>query len=180
MVILSAFSGFAQRVAVEYDHSRNFSVYRTYSWMKQLRAEPSDVQFPSQNIRDRIIASIDEALAAKHLTKVEQAGDLLADYEMEISATPRPTTYRDEFSPTLGWPGQSSGVGWVGGIGSVSSQTMTQIVLTGTLVIGLTESRKRHLVFQGKSSDTFTSRVEKNVMRLEKGVRKIFIRYPSR
>jgi len=50
--------------------------------------------------------------------------------------------------------------------------------LTGTLVVNMTDSRQRQLVFQGTSTDSLSSRAEKNTRRLQRGICKMFAWYP--
>ena len=51
----------AAKVVTDYNHSTDFSQYRTYSWLK---VEAGDPLWP-----DRIMAAVDSELAAKGLTK---------------------------------------------------------------------------------------------------------------
>jgi hypothetical protein len=180
VVLLCASSGFAQKVRMDYDHGRDFSKYKTYSWREAQPTEPPDVQFPSQLMRERIVAFVQEELAAKHLTRVQRGGDLLVDYDMEVSAQPQFTTYTDAFGPSFVWGGWGSGFAWGGGLNSAFSQTTTQIILSGTLVVNMTDSHQRQLVFQGTSTDNISSKAEKNTKRLQRGICKMFAWYPPR
>lgn len=57
----------AVRVSTDYDHSANFSSYKTYSWTK--------VQTANSIWDARVKAAVDKELAAKGLTQVPSGGD---------------------------------------------------------------------------------------------------------
>jgi hypothetical protein len=178
MVLLTLASvvspGVAQKVRVDYDHACNFSLYKTYRWVKLQQVQFSDVQFPNQLMHERIVGFVEEALAAKRFTRVETGGDLLVGYDMKVDSEPQFTTYAT--GPAWGW----SGWGWGGGWDSAFSTTTTQTILTGALVVSMTDSRQKQLVFQGVSTDTISSKAEKNTKRLQKGIDKIFEKYPPK
>jgi hypothetical protein len=174
--------GVAQKVRVDYDHGCNFSRYKTYRWVEAHRTQSPDLQFPNQLMQERIMRFVEEALAAKQFTRVETGGDLLVGYAMRVSAEPQFTTFTDAAGPGWGW----SGWGWVGpgccgwGWGSAFSSTTTQTIWAGTLVVSMTDAREKQLVFQGVSTDTVSSKAEKNTKRLQKGISEIFEKYPPR
>jgi len=178
--------GIAQKVRVDYDHGCNFARYQTYRWVDAQKVQSPDVRFPNQLMQERIEAFVEEALAAKQFTRVETGGDLLVDYAMRVSAEPQFTTITDAAGPTWGWGGWGwaspgcCGWGWGGGWGSAFSVTTAQTILAGTLVVSMTEARRKQLVFQGVSTDTISSKAEKNTKRLQKGIREIFEKYPPR
>src|SRR5258708_24445277 len=68
MVMLSTIASTAQTVKTDYDRSANFRQYKTYSWANVKATDPLWV--------DRIKSSVESALAAKGLTKVETGGDM--------------------------------------------------------------------------------------------------------
>ena len=94
--------GFAQKVRVDYDHGSDYSHYKTYRWVGMPRASSPDVQFPNQLMQQRIVSFVEEALAAKRLTRVETGGDLLVNYDVEVTAEPQLTTFSDASVPFAG------------------------------------------------------------------------------
>jgi hypothetical protein len=187
LALVSAGSpGVAQKVRVDYDHGCNFSRYKTYRWVEAQRTQSSEVQFPNQLMRERIVDFVEEALAAKQFTRVETGGDLLVDYAMRVSAQPQFTTVTDTVGPAWGWGGwgwASPGCcawGWGGRWGSSFSLTTAQTIFAGTLVVSMTDARRKQLVFEGVSTDTISSKAEKNTKRLQKGVCEIFEKYPPK
>ncbi len=161
----------AHRVRIDYDRGGNFSQYKTYSWVQPAVSKPPGDLFPNQLMQRRIVSFIEEALAARHLTRVETGGDMLVSYGVDVSEQQQFTTFTDGVGPGWGW-------GWYGG--SAISTTVPQVIFTGTLVVNITDARKKHLVFQGVSSQTISSRAERNTRRLAKAVNEIFEKYPPR
>jgi hypothetical protein len=170
--------GVAQKVRVDYEHGCNFSRYKTYSWVQSRQA---DAEFPNQLMQQRIVGFVEEALAAKHFTRVERDADLLVAYDIKVNEQPQYTTYTDSVGPgwggwgCCGWAG-----GWGGGFGSAFSTTFTETISLGTLVVNMSDARQKQLVFQGVSTATISSRAEKNAKRLQKGINEMFEKYPPR
>jgi len=159
LALASAVSpGVAQKVHVDYDHGCDYSRYKTFRWVGFQNAPSPDVEFPNQLMRERIAGFVEEALAAKHFTRVETGGDLLVGYDMKVSAEPEFITFTDTAGPVGGWGGWGWGgppcCGW--GWGSGFSTTTTQTTWIGTLVVNLTDSRQKQLVFQGVSTGTIS------------------------
>ena len=167
MLACAVVPGLAQKIRIDYDHKCDFSHYKTYSW-----APLPETPYPNQLMQERIVGMVEEALAAKRLTRVDKGGDIIVEYQVDVTEQPQFTTFTDGFGP--GWGG-----GW-DGWGSSISTTTTQTILMGTLVVNLTDSRKRQLIFQGTSTDTISSRPAKNTKRFKKGVEEMFEKYPPR
>jgi len=176
----------AQRVRVDYDHGCNFSRYTTYRWVELQKPPSPDVQFPNQLMQERIVAFVQEALASKQITRVETGGDLLVSYVMKVMAEPQFNTFTSAAGPVWSWSGWDGfapsccGWGWGGGWGSSFSTTTTQTIWTGTIVVSMSDAHQKQLVFQGASTDTISSKGEKNTKRLQKGISEIFEKYPPR
>jgi hypothetical protein len=152
----------AQTVRIDYDRGSKFSLYKTYRWVKLPATQDADAQFPNQLMQERIVKFVEEALAARGLKRVQTGGDLLVGYQMNVTGQPQFTTFG------------SGGWYW----NNDFTVTTEQTIWTGTLVINLTDPRRNQLVFQGLSSDAISSRPHRNVRRIERGVNKIFEKYP--
>jgi Domain of unknown function (DUF4136) len=186
LALASAVStGVAQKVRVDYDHGCDYSHYKTYRWVGLQRVSSSDVQFPNQLMQQRIVSFVEEALAAKRFTRVETGGDLLVNYDLKVTAEPQLTTFTNATGSFAGWDGLGwGGWGWGGlgccGWGSGISTTTTQTYWKGTLVVSLTDSHQKQLIFQGVSTDMISSRAGKNTKRLQKGIQEMFEKYPPK
>src|ERR1035437_8916022 len=67
LLLSSSVRSFAAQVTTDYDHSANFSEYKTYSWIK--------VQAGDSLWADRIQQDVDVQLAARGRTKVAANGN---------------------------------------------------------------------------------------------------------
>jgi hypothetical protein len=183
LALASSVSPCIAQIRVDYAHGWDFSRYKTYRWVEAHETPSPDVQFPNQLMRERTVAFLEEVLAAKNLTRVETGGDLLVGYDLTVTALPQFTTFTDAGGPGWGW----GGAGWAspgccgwGGWGSGFSTTTVQTVLSGTLVVNMTDACQKRLVFQGVSTETISSRAEKNTKRLKKGIDEMFEKYPRK
>jgi Domain of unknown function (DUF4136) len=177
----------AQRVRVDYDHGRNLSCYRTYRWVGFDNARPSSADFPNQLMQHRIVGFVEAALSVRHVTRVERDSDLLVAYDMKVTELPQFTTISNGIGPgwgggwgwngwgCCGWAG-----GWSGAWDSEVSTTTMQTFLMGTLIVDMTDARQKLLIFQGVSKATISSRPDKNVKRLQKGIDEMFEKYPHK
>ena len=159
IVLLSASASFAQHVKTDYDRSTDFSQYKTYSWEK--------VQTPDPLWVDRIKEAVNAALTAKGWTPVESGGDV-AILAMEMTQNHRTlNTYYDGFGG--GWR-------WGGDFGN--STTTVDNYKVGTLVVDLFDAKTRKIIWRGSSSDTLSDKSDKNIKNLDKGVDKMFKKFP--
>src|SRR5277367_1985962 len=67
LLLFGSFRVLGAQITTDYDHSTNFSQYKTYSWLK--------VQAGDSLWEDRIKQDVDAQLAAKGWTKVDSNGD---------------------------------------------------------------------------------------------------------
>jgi Domain of unknown function (DUF4136) len=167
--------GFAHRIRVDFDHHTQFSCYKTYRWVNPSDARPANSLFPNQLMQERIAGFIEEALGARGFKRVAAGGDLLVSYRMNVTAEPVFTTFSD--GPGWGWGGWGWG-GWGWGWGTGFSTTTVETIYEGTLIIDMVDARQQQLVFQGTSTQTISSRAEKNTRKLAKAVNEVFEKYP--
>lgn len=171
----------AQEVRVDFDHGCSFSRYKTYNWKSSPEPHRPSSLFPNQLMQQRIVRFVEEALSGKGLERTESAPDILVAYKMMVTEEPQYTTYSDSIGPAWGWGGWGDWgcCGWAGWGNSISTTT-TQVIRVGTLAIDMTDPHQNQLVFEGLSTATISSKAEKNVKRLQKGVSEIFEKYPPR
>src|SRR5882757_3723661 len=141
----------AQQVKTDYDHNANFGQYKTYSWEKVQTQDPLLV--------DRIKDAVNGTLAAKGWTQVASGGDVsVVAIEMTKTQQSLDTFYN----------GFGGGWRWGGGFGD--STTTVHNYKVGTLVVDLFDARTKTVIWRGSSSDTLSSKSDKNIKDLDKGV----------
>ena len=163
MMFLFAAKSSAQQVKTDYDRSANFGQYKTYSWEQVKTKDPLLV--------DRIKSSVNAALAAKGWTQVDLAGDVsIIAIEMTQNQQTLNTFY-DGFGGGWGWRR-------FGGGGFGEATTTTETYTVGTLVVDLFDTKTKTLLWRGTSSDTLSNNSDKNIKNLDKGVEKMFKKFP--
>ena len=161
LIIMGA--AFAQHVKTDFDHQANFSRYKTYSW-QEIK--------PANSLWDaRIKNAVDAQLAAKGWTQVASGGDV-AVVAIKATQTQRSLqTFYDGFGGGWGWRR-------FGGGGFGESTTTEQDYKEGTLVVDLYDAKTKQLIWRGSVEDTLSSKAEKNEKKLDKGVAKMFKKFP--
>jgi len=161
LVMLGA--AFAQLVKTDFDHQANFSEYKTYSWQ--------EIKPPNSLWDARIKNAVDAQLAAKGWTQVDSGGDV-AVVAIKTSQTQRTLqTFYDGFGGGWGWRR-------FGGGGFGDSTTTEQDYKVGTLVVDLYDAKTKQLIWRGSAQDTLSDKAEKNEKNLNKGVAKMFKKFP--
>jgi hypothetical protein len=165
MGIMLLFAGrlSAQDVKTDYDHNADFTQYKTYSWEHVQTKDPLFI--------DRIKSAVNAALAAKGWTQVDSGGG--------VSIIAIQTTQEQQTLNTF-YDGFGGGWGWrrFGGGGFGEATTTTDTYKVGTLVVDLYDSKTKQLLFRGTSSDTLSNNSNKNTENLDKGVEKMFKKFP--
>ena len=154
-------AAFAQQVKTDFDHQANFSQYKTYSW-QEIK--------PANSLWDaRIKRAVDAQLAAKGWTRVDSGGDV-AIVAIKTSHTERTLqTFYDGIGGGWRWRG-------FGGFGE--STTTEQDYKEGTLVVDLYDAKTKQLIWRGSAEDMVSNKAEKNEKNLDKGVAKMFKKFP--
>ena len=165
-LVCAASPGLAHKIRVDFDHGTHFSRYRTYRWVDSGGPPAQGVLFPNELMRERIAGLIEEALAARGFKRVATGGDVLINYGIQVTEHPEFITFYD------------GGPGWGWGWGSGFSTTTVQTIYEGTLVVDMVDANQKKLVFQGTSTQTISSRPERNTRKLAKAVNEIFEKYP--
>src|ERR1700745_1886626 len=163
MVALLASASFAQNVKTDYDRNADFSQYKTYSWEQVKTQDPLNV--------DRIKNAVNAELAAKGWTQVDSGGDV-SIMAMEITHNQQTlNTFYDGFGGGWGWRR-------FGGGGFGEATTTTETYKVGTIVGDLFDTKTKQLIWRGAESDTLSNNSDKNIKNLDKGVEKMFKKFP--
>jgi hypothetical protein len=154
-------SAFAQQVKTDFDHQANFSQYKTYSWQ--------EVKPPNSLWDSRIKSAVDAQLAAKGWTQVDSGGDVAI---VAIS-----TTHTERTLQTF-YDGMGGGWRWRGFGGMGEATTSEQDYKEGTLLVDLYDAKTKQLIWRGSAEDTVSNNADKNEKNLDKGVAKMFKKFP--
>ncbi len=160
-MLFTATASFAQQVKTDYDRDSEFGHYRTYSWEK--------VQTPDPLWVDRIKEAVNSALAAKGWEQVDSGGD--------VAVVAVETTQNQQTLNTF-YDGLGGGWRWRGFGGFGDTTTTVDTYRVGTLVVDLFDASTKKLIWRGSASDTLSDKSEKNIKALDKGVQKMFDRFP--
>jgi hypothetical protein len=166
MMILFASTASAQQVKTDYDRSANFGQYKTFSWEQVKTKDALDV--------DRVKSAVNAALAAKGWSQVDSGGDVSIIAVETTQNQQSLNTFYDGFGGGWGW--RRFGGGGFGGVGEATTTTETYKV--GTLVVDLYDAKTKQLLWRGSSSDTLSNNSNKNIKNLDKGVQKMFKKFP--
>jgi hypothetical protein len=152
---------FAAQVTTDYDHSANFSQYKTYSWIK--------VQAGDSLWANRIQQDVDTQLAAKGWTKVAANGNAsISAFESTQNQTNLETFY-DGFGGGRRWSG-------FGGMGT--STTTTDVTKVGTVVVDIFDTQNQQLIWRGKESADLSGHPDRNAKNLAKNLASLFKQFP--
>jgi Domain of unknown function (DUF4136) len=150
---------FADNVAVDYDHAKNFNQVKTYSWSK--------VHTANSLWDDRVKDAVNKELAAKGWTQVPSGGDVALVAVEKTSIHQQYDTFYDGFG----------GRRW-GGIGQ--STTSVDNYKVGTLIVSMFDGNSKQLIWRGTSSSDLSGNPEKNTKKLDKDVQKLFKKFPPK
>src|SRR6202140_4714846 len=151
----------AQNVRTDFDHQANFSQYKTYSW-QEIK--------PANSLWDaRIKSSVDAQLAAKGWTQVDNGGD--------VALVAIATTHTEKTLQTF-YDGMGGGWRWRGFGGMGEATTTEQDYKEGTLLVDMYDAKTKQLIWRGSAEDTLSNKADKNEKNLNKGVAKMFKKFP--
>jgi Domain of unknown function (DUF4136) len=151
---------FAQKVTTDYNKTANFAQYKTFMWIK----EPKTT---NPLMRERVIADVNAALAAKGLQLVTSNADIC------IAAH---NATKEERSLNTFYDGFGGGWRWGGGFGSAT--TMVDTYEVGTLVVDIFDAKSKDAIWRGTSTKTLSDNPQKNADNLNKAVEKMFKDFP--
>jgi hypothetical protein len=158
LTLLGALIAFAREVVTDYDHSTDFSQYRTYSFIH--------VKAPGL-WEGRITRAVDAQLVEKGWSKVDAGGDAGVTV---FGAT------REQ--PTLNTFYESFGGGWFWrGFGGTATTTVQETPI-GTVVVDIFDEHNFKLVWRGVAQDALSGKPEKDEKKLNKSVAEMFKHFP--
>jgi len=157
LYLLAAGDALAQKVAVDYDHSLDFSRFKTYSWHK--------VKAGNTLWEQRITDQVDKDLQAKGWRRTTDGQVMLT----AVGSTQNRKEYETFYNGMPGW-------GWHH-IGA-SSTTTVENYRTGTLVLDMYDASSHRLLWRGTARDVLADNPDKNVKKLDKAIDKLLHKFP--
>ena len=149
---------YGQDIHYNYDRGTNFATYKTYQWV-EIKGGLVPDQLMDQNIK----RAVDEQLALKGLTKVNDNADLYVGYQAAVN---------HEKSVNV-W---GTGPRWRGG----TAQAETTTISVGKLVVDMYDPARKQLIWSGDATKTLdpSKDPDKNYQKLQKAMAKLFKNYP--
>lgn len=160
LVCLLATISLAQKVYVDYNHSTDFSKYKTYAWGQS--QNPNAIQ--DSILLQTAQQNINSQLAAKGLQMVEESQN--PDLIVVMSGGMKQQTSYNAWG-TGGWR-------MGGGMASITPETSD----VGTLIVDIYDANGKQMVWRGISQGTLSSKSSKNQKELNKAIEKMFKQYP--
>jgi hypothetical protein len=161
--LFSSVASLQAQVRTDYDHSANFSSYKTYSWSK--------VQSGDSLWDDRIKQDVNSQLAAKGWTKVDSNGDASVSAFRSTQNQQTLETFYDGFGG-----GRRRGFG--GGNGMAT--TTTDVTKVGNVVVDIFDTHTQKLLWRGTDSADLSSNADKNIQELAKDFNNMFKKFPPK
>jgi hypothetical protein len=158
-MVISTASAIAvgQQVSVNYNHSQDFTQYKTYAW-----GSNNGNQIQNSILAQQAQSDINQALQGKGLQMVQESQNpnLLVTANGGLKQQTSYTAYGMR--------------GFGGGMGSITPE---QNVI-GTMIVDLYDAKTKSLVWRGIAQDTLSNNGSKNSKLVTKAVQKMFKQYP--
>ena len=172
--LLVVSNAWAQQAYVDFDKETDFTVYKTFTWVKS----DEDLSETSPLWHERVRNGITERMVEGGMT--EATGDEIPDVYVTYYASESQTTRVITDNVGYGYGGSYGGVygsryGRYGGP-TMSMGTSTSRVVTydkGTLVIDIWDAEKKEMVWRGSTTDTISDDPRKMEKRLKKMLDKL-------
>jgi hypothetical protein len=167
LTVAMASSASAQKVSTDWDHSTDWSAYKTYY---------SEIPKPfgTQLSQQRALAAIDSALKSRGWTKVATLDS--ASAAVLINGV----VQQEQTATTMYTGGGYAGWGYRGGagMGMSTATTSTQQYNVGTLIVDIFDVKSKQLLFRGQAQKTISDKAEKNTQALYSAAAKMFKDFP--
>jgi len=150
-------------VTTDHDKSVDFGKYHTYSW---IGVKAGDELWVS-----RIQDAVNHQLSAKGWQMTPSGGDAAVSAFGSSKNIPTLNTFYDGIGGGWGWRR-----GWMGGMGETT--TTVDNTPVGSLVVDVFDASTKKLIWRGRSSETLSSKPDKNEQKLEKDVADMFKKFP--
>lgn len=149
IMIVASVPAFAQKITIDYAHEFDFSVVKTFEYVRT-----PETNAPDEITDNRIKNAIIRELAEGGLHSASSDPDLFVTYHM---TTKENTVYN---TTSFGYGGFYGGWGpWGGGMGSATTTASTYTV--GTLIVDAYDPDEKTMVWRGTGKVTVKAKPEK-------------------
>jgi len=156
-------------VKTDYDHAADFTKYHTYSWIR--------VKATDDIWKGRIEQAVDSQFSAKGWSKVESGGDASVAAYGATKQQHQTQTFYDGLGGG-GWGYRGFGGLGLGGGGFGTETTTEDNIPISTLTVDLFDTQSKKLIWRGNSSETLSTKPDKNEKKLEKDTAEMFKKFP--
>jgi len=158
-ILFATSFAFAHKVRVDYDHSVNFSKYKTFMWVEKAQTE-------NPLMDDRIVNAVNAQLSAKGLEPVTTGADLSIRAKSSIQQKQLVNTFYDGWGWGWGW----AGPGW--------ATTHVDTYFEGTTVVDLFDTASGKALWRGVSTGSISDKPDKASKKTAKLIAEMFESYP--
>jgi len=162
-ILFATSFAFAHKVRVDYDHSANFSKYKTFMWMEKPETE-------NPLMDDRIVSAVNAQLSAKGLEPVITGADLSVRARSSIQQKQVVNTFYDGWGWGPGWGWGWGGPGW--------ATTYVDTYLEGTTVVDLFDAASEKAIWRGVTTGSVSDKLDKASRKTTKLIAEMFESYP--
>jgi hypothetical protein len=161
---MMAVTAFADDIKVDYDHTANFSRYKTFMWVRQ-----PNIADPLANplMKQRIMDAVNRQLEAKGLRLVNSNADLGVSANQATTEQHTLEGFYDGF-PDWGWHR------WWWGPDTIYVDTFE----IGTIVVDLFDTNTKQVVWWGSVSKTLSDKPSHNTKKMYSAIGKLFREFP--
>jgi hypothetical protein len=152
-------------VSSDWDHSVDFSQYKTFGLREGTKAQSSIVQ-------NRIDSAVTATLVSKGLTPADDPS-LLVYTHTSVSREKQVNYDNFGYGGWYGWDGWGTG-GW-----AATSATVQEVPI-GTVTVDLVDANKKTLVWRGTATETVTSDDTDSQAKIDEAAAKLFQNFPPR
>jgi len=163
---LLGISAAGQKITVNSAPGTNFGAFKTYKWDRAEKA-----RYPSDDIDQMFVRSIDSELSRKGLSRAEGDADLIVTYQIAIVDDMEWSSARG----TIPWVGMHN----VSGIQGATVNT-TEMIKKGWFILDLFDTKAQREIWQAQATKTLSDTKDPNKRdrNIQKAMAKIFQSYP--
>ena len=156
----------AQAVNIDYDHTVDFSKFRTFTWAKVHATDPI--------VENRITIALNRDMAGRYMTEAPKRGDVTITAVEATKDKQEFTTFYDSLGDFM-WQR-----GW-GSAGFMDSPAALQDIPLNTLVIDMYETRSYKLLWRGTITLAPSDVQNKDPgQKIDKAVTQLINKYPPK